>query len=159
MQAKEAISAGNYSEAIEVYKEAIRAYPERDSFPEALIKTGLDMHERGKKALEGEDFVLAGKMYFLLLKEYPFLTKLDPSLPFSKKSLENGIKDCRTQLIRKGLIEYREGNLKEAISIWENLLQFDPTNAEIRKAIDNAKEQLKKIKKMEKIAMTEPSPF
>jgi tetratricopeptide (TPR) repeat protein len=109
------------------------------------------VHEKGKKALEEEDFALAGKMYVLLLKDYPFLTKLDPSLPFSKKSLEDGIKNCRTQLTRKGLIEYREGNLKEAISIWENLLQFDPENAEIRKAIDNAKEQLKKIKKKDQI--------
>jgi tetratricopeptide (TPR) repeat protein len=147
IQAREAISAGDYEKAIDVFNEAIQTYPERDSFQKDLIETCIDMHERAKKALEREDFVLAGKMYFLLLKEYAFLAKLDPSLPFSKESLEDGIKDCRTQLTRKGLIEYREGNLKEAISIWENLLQFDPENAEIRKAIDNAKEQLKKIKK------------
>ena len=36
-QAQDAISAGNYAEAIDKYKEAIRVYPERDSFPKGFI--------------------------------------------------------------------------------------------------------------------------
>jgi cytochrome c-type biogenesis protein CcmH/NrfG len=57
------------------------------------------------------------------------------------------LKKCRAQLTRDGLDQYRKGNLKEAIAIWQGLLQFDPDNAEIRKAVDTATEQLKKLQK------------
>jgi cytochrome c-type biogenesis protein CcmH/NrfG len=57
------------------------------------------------------------------------------------------LKSCGTQLTREGLEQYRKGNLKEAIAAWQGLLQFDPDNAEIRKAVDTATEQLKKLQK------------
>jgi cytochrome c-type biogenesis protein CcmH/NrfG len=50
-------------------------------------------------------------------------------------------------LTRKGLEEYRKGNLARAIAHWEGLLEFDPDNAEIRKAVETAVEQQKKLKK------------
>ena len=61
--------------------------------------------------------------------------------------MEDGLKKCRVQLTRDGLDLYRQGKLKEAIAIWQGLLEFDPDNIEIRKAVDTATEQLKTIKK------------
>jgi cytochrome c-type biogenesis protein CcmH/NrfG len=44
------------------------------------------------------------------------------------------------------MVEYRKGNLKGAISVWESLLAFDPDNEQIKKAIETARAQLQQIK-------------
>jgi hypothetical protein len=68
-------------------------------------------------------------------------------LSFSEKSLDDGMKICRTELNKKALEQYRKENLAEAISIWQGILIFDPENLETKKAIETATIQLKKIKK------------
>jgi len=46
---------------------------------------------------------------------------------------------------QRALDEYRKGNLAEAIRIWKSILEFDPNNADIIKAIDTATIQLKNL--------------
>jgi tetratricopeptide (TPR) repeat protein len=147
IQAYNAIKSGDYTKALEIHKLAIQAFPEDPPLKESLIETINEIHGEGEKALEREDYVQTGKRYALLLKEHHWLKNMDAPLPFSKNTLEEGIKHCRTLLTRKGLEHYREGKLKEAISVWKGILEFDPENEEIKKAIENAEEQLKKIKK------------
>jgi len=147
IQAHNAIKSGDYTKALEIYKLTLQAFPEDPSLKENLIETVKEIHGEGEKALEREDYVQTGKRYTLLLKEHHWLKNMDAPLPFSKNTLEEGIKHCRTLLTRKGLEHYREGKLKEAISLWKGILEFDTKNEEIKKAIENAEEQLKKIKK------------
>lgn len=147
IQARSALSAGDYAKAIEAYKALLQTYPDDQTLRENLIKTATEIHQNGIKAQQGENYVKAGKAYAVLLNNYRFFSRFSPSLPFSDKSLGEGLKQCRMHLTRKGLELYRKGKLKEAISIWEGILQFDPENVEIKKAIDNATVQLKKIKK------------
>jgi cytochrome c-type biogenesis protein CcmH/NrfG len=59
--------------------------------------------------------------------------------------LAEGIAACREGLTKTGLEEYRKGNLAKAISVWEDLLSFDPDNTEIKKAVDTARTQLNKV--------------
>jgi tetratricopeptide (TPR) repeat protein len=146
-QIQHTINAGEYVNTIEVYKSVIKAYPEDISLRKNLIEEVKELHRRGEKALEEEEYAAAGKLYAFLLNENQWLINLDMPLPFSSESLGEGLKQCRIQLTRKGLELYRKEKLKEAISVWKSILEFDPENAEIRKAIGNAEEQLKKIKK------------
>jgi len=147
IQARNAVKSSDYKKALEIYKLAIQAFPEDPPLKENLIGTVKEIHGEGEKALKREDYVQTGVTFALLLKEHQWLKNIDASLPFSKNTLEEGIKHCRTLLTRKGLEHYREGKLKEAISVWKGILEFDPENEEIKKAIENAEEQLKKIKK------------
>lgn len=139
--------ADDYVNALEAFRPAIQAFPEDSSLKNNLAEALKDLHRRSEKALEKEEYAVAGKMYALLLNENHQLKDLDMSIPFSSESLEDGIKQCRIQLTRKGLELYREEKLKEAVSVWKSLLEFDPGNTEIIKAVGTAEEQLKKIKK------------
>jgi len=139
--------AGDFLNALEAYRLAIRAFPEENSLKQNLIEAVQEIHRSGEKALEEKAYAAAGKMYTFLLNEYQWLENLEMSISFSNESLEEGVKQCRIQLTRKGLELYRKKKLKEAISVWKSILEFDPENAEIKKAIGNAEEQLKKIKK------------
>jgi tetratricopeptide (TPR) repeat protein len=102
------------------------------------------------RAFEREEFVSAGRIFRLLLRNYRHFWDFAQQLPFDKKYLNARITYCSEYLFNKGVEEYRSGDIKHAISTWESLLSFDPENAEAGKAYDAATTQLKNLQqKME----------
>ncbi|MFO7980691.1 MAG: hypothetical protein R6V00_07660 [Candidatus Aminicenantes bacterium] len=147
IQVAEALQHSDYSLAIEAYQNALRAYPNDAYLTSQLAQTATVINNESEKALERKDFAAAGKVSFLLLKNFAWLQDSISSLSFSKSSLENNIQNCTSQLTKKGIKLYREGELKKAIAVWKDILEFDPENVQIKKALANAQEQLAKIKK------------
>jgi len=146
-RAREFLAEGDYLRALDGFKvlspDVLRSPVQSAGLRRIMEETkGL-----ADKALARKDFVAAGKGYAVLWREYPLAQQAQISLPFSRNDAEEGLKSCRAQLTREGLDQYRKGKLEEAIAIWQRLLQFDPDNAEIRKAVDTATEQSNKIQK------------
>jgi len=146
-RAQEAFEEGEYQKTLAIYKAAFQDYPGNARLAAGLKKATEDIWRQADRALAKEDYISAGKAYFVLLKNYAFYGNLTPPPSFSKGALDEGIKNCRTPLTQKGLEQYRKGNLTEAIALWQEILLFDPANTEIRRAIDTATAQLKKLKK------------
>lgn len=146
-QASQALKAGEYHQALAEMQSLIRIYPGDINIFASLVSLSQDIKRTADLALAREDYIAAGKACYALWKDYPLLEKTGAALPFSRVDLDDGIKACRIQLTRKGLEKYRLGNLTEAIFLWQGLLAFDPDNVEIKKAVETAAEQLKKIKK------------
>lgn len=146
-QAQQSLQAGDFQKALDIYKAADEEYNNDPSLFAESRKAIEDIKRRADEAAAKEDLSAAGKAYSVLGKNYSFYEKLASSPSFSKDSLDEGVKKCRTQLTQKGLEQYRKGNLAEAISLWQGLLLFDPDNIEIKKAVDTAAQQLKKLKK------------
>ncbi len=146
-RARQSLQAGDFQKTLEAYKipgaEGIKDPDLRAGYQHALE----EVKRLADAAMAGNDFKTAGKGYAALLKEYAFAQKIGQPPSFSLKSLEEGLANCRTQITRKGLEEYRKGNLSAAIALWQGLLEFDPGNPEIKKAVETAAEQLKKLKK------------
>ncbi|HZX10073.1 MAG TPA: hypothetical protein VFG01_03930 [Acidobacteriota bacterium] len=147
IQVTEALQHSDYSIAIEAYRNALRAYPNDAYLTSQLTQTVTVINKESEKALGRKDYAVAGKVSFLLLKNFAWLQDSISSLSFSKSSLENNIQNCTSQLTKKGIKLYREGELKKAIAVWKDILEFDPENVQIKKAIANAQEQLARIKK------------
>ena len=145
-RARQALAEGNYLRALDSFKVLPLETLRDPALSAGLRRIMEEIKVLADKAVARKDFVAAGKGYAVLWREYPIAPQVSLSLSFSRDDLDEGVKKCRTQLTREGLDQYRKGNLKEAIVIWQGLLQFDPDNAEIRKAVDTATEQLKKIK-------------
>jgi len=145
--AQSAFKSSEYMEAIEAYSVSLQYYPNDQSLINSFVAIVTEIHQIGENALKSGHYVTAGNVYLALLRKYSLLEISDGTLPFSKKSVEGGLKQCQNILKRKGLEQYRKGNLEAAISIWKDILKFDPENVEIKKAIENAESQLKKIKK------------
>lgn len=146
-KAHQALEAGEYHQALAEMQSLVRIYPGDANVSANLVGLSRDIKRTADLALAREDYVAAGKACYALWKGYPLLERTGAALPFSRVDLDEGIKACRIQLTRKGLEQYRQGNLTEAISLWQGLLAFDPDNVEIKKAVETAAEQLKKIKK------------
>jgi tetratricopeptide (TPR) repeat protein len=146
-RAHQALEAGDFHQALDEMQSLVRIYPGDTGMLTSLVSLSRDIKRTADLALAREDYVAAGKALYALWKDYPLLEKTGAALPFSRVDLDDGIKACRIQLTRKGLEQYRKGNLTEAIFLWQGLLAFDPDNVEIKKAVETAAEQLKKIKK------------
>ena len=145
-RARQSLAEGDYLRALDGFKglppEVLRS-PVQSAGLRRIMEEIKGLADR---AVARKDFVAGGKGYAVLCREYQMAQQVDLSLSFLRDDVDQGLNICRTQLTREGLDQYRKGNLKEAIVIWQGLLQFDPDNAEIRKAVDTATEQLKKLR-------------
>ncbi|MBN2245208.1 MAG: hypothetical protein JW755_05120, partial [Candidatus Aminicenantes bacterium] len=147
IQVDNLLKTDDYSKAIALYQTLFNDYLGDRSVAQNFMKTVSSIYQRGETAFKNNDLVMSGCIHYALLKNYDLIRRSDLSFPFSNSSLQDRIKWCSDNLTKKGLEYYRKGNLKEAIPIWKGILTFDPENVEIKKAIENSEEQLKKIKK------------
>lgn len=143
--AQEDLKAGNFAKVFETYQAALQEYPGDAGLGAGYIRAVQAIKAAGDKALADQDFVQSGKVYALLLRNFPSFGGLQPAVAFARADLVGPLGVCRESLTKMGLAEYRKGNLAKAIAVWEGLLSFDPDNAEIRKAVDTAKTQLNEI--------------
>lgn len=144
-QAQQELKAGNYAKALDLYPLLLKEYPGDADLAASCMRTVQEIKAAGDKALADRDFGQSGKVNALLLKNFPAFEGLEPAPAFTRTDLEKAIAACRESLTKMGLSEYRKGNLAKAIAVWEELLAFDPENAEIKKAVETAKTQLNEI--------------
>jgi tetratricopeptide (TPR) repeat protein len=140
------IRTGEFRKAIQGLRDLIKAFT-RD--PEASAKAvgGLEnILAAADEATAKADFARGGVAYYSLWKSYPLFPGAEKSVSFNRERLDAGLSECRTAMTRQGLEHYRKGELSAAISVWRSLLLFDPENGQIKKSIESASAQLKKIK-------------
>jgi len=138
---------GDFQKVIDSYTACLKNYPDDSLLLSSFLTAIENIKKSALKAFSNEEFSSAGKAFYVLTKNYKNFEKNYKPLSFSLQFLEDKINTCRLELTKKGLEYYRKGKLAEAISIWNDILAFDPTNSEIKKAVATAQAQLKKIKK------------
>jgi tetratricopeptide (TPR) repeat protein len=148
-EARSFLKSGDFQKGIDIYRSLIQQYPSDTTVRNRYISLLESIKARADLDLKRKDFAPAGRTYRILLENYSSLSNLKRSLSYNAGLLDAGIKICRKILFEDGLEQYRSGNLSQAISIWKNILTFDPENLEVKKATDMATLQsgnLKKIK-------------
>jgi tetratricopeptide (TPR) repeat protein len=141
------LRAGDYEKALETYKGMPQAERQDARAATGFARAMEEIKRRADEAAARQDYTEAGKVYALLARNHATVLELKQPLSFSREFLEKSLIKCRTELTRAGLEQYRKGNLAEAISLWQGLLRFDPNNIEIKKAVETASEQQKKLLK------------
>jgi len=137
-EAQSFLKSGDFQKGIDIYRGLFQQYPwdktVRNRYVSllGLIKGQADLDFKRK------DFAPAGRTYRILLKNYSSFSHLEGFLSYNARLLDAGIETCRKIMFEEGLEQYRSGNLSQAISIWRNILTFDPENLEVKKATDKA---------------------
>ena len=144
-QSNQYLSAGDYQKAIDTLRTAHTKYPEDKPLLRSYQKAVEEMKASADRAFDREKFVSAGRSYRLLLRNYRHFGDFAQQLSFDKKYLNARITYCSEYLFKRGVEEYRSGDIKHAISSWEGLLSFDPGNAEAGTACNSAATQLKNL--------------
>jgi len=147
VQVKRPQVTGDHQKTIDVYKSEHAKRPSDQSLTQEYVKSLDEMEDAADKEFEKENYTSACKTYNILLKNYPAFKSFASMLSFNKAKLNKKLTDCKTVLSKKGFQEYREGNLNEAIALWQGYLAVDPHNADIRKAVNTATLQQKNLQK------------
>jgi tetratricopeptide (TPR) repeat protein len=152
-EARLEMKAGHFTKAVGLYLAALKDQPGEKSARADYAAAILEIKAAGDKALTGRDYATAGRIHSLLLNSVGSFEGFEgigkaAAESLRKDRLVEAIKVCRQGLTNSGLAEYRKGNLEKAIEIWDSLLVFDPGNAEIKKAVETAKAQLGKVKRV-----------
>ena len=147
-EAQSFLESGDFQKGIDLYRRLIQQHPSDTAVGNRYTNLLESIKERADLDLKRKDFVLAGRTYRILLENYSSLGNLKQFLSYDAGLLDGGIKTCQKNLFEKGLKLYRSGDLSQAISIWENILAFDPENQEVKKAADMATLQSRNLGKI-----------
>jgi tetratricopeptide (TPR) repeat protein len=146
---REELRAGNHAEALAAFEPGFREYPEDIILRTVYAKRVNDVRAAGAKALAAKDYTLAGRINRLLLESLAAIEALGgpaEKTVMNTAELAGALQLCASGLANRGLVEYRRGNVEEAVAAWEGLLSFDPGNAEIKRAVETARAQLVQLK-------------
>lgn len=148
-QTREYLSSGDYQQALEMYKTAYADNPQDRPLSRSYVNTIEEIKNNANRAFDKEDFPSAGMLFSFLRNNYDDFRDLEHLLSFNAGFLDERLAECGKRLFNMGLTEYRTGNIHNAITIWESQLTFDPHNEEVKKAIDTAQFQLKRLQDKE----------
>jgi tetratricopeptide (TPR) repeat protein len=138
---KQYMRTGEYQKAIDFYKAEYGKHPQDRLLVKSYVSILEEIKTTADRALDREDLACAGKAYSVLLKNYPDFKGFAHMLSFEMAQINSRLTNCKTALSKKGFQAYREGNLDEAISFWQDNLTIDPNNTDIRKSLNTAKMQ------------------
>lgn len=127
------------------------AWKENPGYPgvEENVSAALDeLKKRGDEALRQGHPREAAMRYSIALRFLSHPAAQNASVPFTKRTLKQKIDKISASLMEKGLADYRQGKLKEAIATWREILAYDPSHKEAAKAVETATTQLKNLKKL-----------
>jgi hypothetical protein len=143
--AKKHMEAGEYQKAIDIYSVEYQKHPQDLSLLREYVKSIENIASAADKAFDKKDFASAGRNYDILLKSYEHFKGFEKKLSFNGIYLNKKLSYCKKIILKQGFQEYREGNLNEAIALWQALLVIDPQNTDIKKALKTAKLQQKNL--------------
>lgn len=143
-----AMANTDYEHALEMFAAAWKESPghpgvTRD-FPAALAGLKNSGDEAFRHGMPDE----AGRRWSSALRFASHPAEKGRPLPFAKADIRASIDRASSNLMAKGLVEYRRGNLETAIATWKSILSFDPSHAEAARSIQTATTQLENLKKI-----------
>ena len=145
-QIRQQMEAGNYRQAVDLHKAAMASEPQNKNLVRAFEISLEDIYLKAEKAAAANDFAAAGKLYHLIYGNYPDPKGTAQTLSFTRAGLASKLEQCKSALYHRGFQEYRDGNLNQAIAVWQDYLSLEPDNADIQKALNTAKTQQKNLR-------------
>lgn len=130
---------------IEDHKANYARHPQNEEVLKEYVKHLEEIKTGADRALEREEFSSAARGYRMLLGNYSDFQPFVHKLSFDRAKLNGQLNACKDGLSRKGFHEYRQGNINQAISLWQDYLAIDPHNKDIKKALNTAKLQQKNL--------------
>jgi tetratricopeptide (TPR) repeat protein len=139
---------GKFDRALELFTVAWKEKPGHpgieENFPaaiEGLKKSGDEAQRLGRPEEAGKRWMAA-----LAFLSHPALK--GRSLSFAKGDLKASIDKLSSNLMEKGLADYRQGRLESAIATWRQILAYDPSHEEASKSVRTTTTQLENLKKI-----------
>lgn len=90
----------------------------------------------------------AGVLFHTAYKGYPTSKIVTELLAMSPQNVQKNIDECAAELMQRGLVAYRAGDLDAAIKTWETIQFFSPGHLASRRALKTAETQRANLQKV-----------
>lgn len=144
--ARSLMALGEYRKALEIYSAALKHYPGSSELQVAYLRAAEEIKHIADAQFEKKNFAGAGVVFHALYTSGILAENLAKPLSFNAEMLTTLIAACSNELLQYGLLQYREGNIEDAIIVWKKVMIFDRGNTDARRAIETATAQLQKLK-------------
>jgi tetratricopeptide (TPR) repeat protein len=142
-----------YRKAIQSWQSIITVDPQNRKATKYISDTKVKLAEVTEKLFQEARMYQQGNDLTSALLRWKEILLMDPENGIAQKQLRINLPQL-PQIIdvlnKKGLQNYIQNRLKEAIANWENVLILDPNHEKAKKHIQRASEKLKEIQALEK---------
>lgn len=142
--AQKEIQAGNFQNAINLYKEIYKKWPQGPNVRDGYIKTLESIKSGGDQAFERSDFKLAERNYEVLLRNWDHFSDLSQFLSFRKTFLEKKIKTSRCLFTEEQVSSHlRTGDFRKAVDLCKEVYRKYPQDPTVRNGYIRTLESIK----------------
>jgi tetratricopeptide (TPR) repeat protein len=135
----------DYERAVELIGGAVRSGKPEPFYGRQYVMAINGLAGEGMYHYYMRDYEPAGMLFRKVVDNYPSDGHLRARVRFSMEETLEHLETCSGKLVEEGLLEYRRGNLGNAISKWKKVLRFNPGYGNVKKMIDTATTQMKKL--------------
>ena len=143
-----ALEKGRPGRALDLFAEAWKEVPGHPGVGQNFAGALERLKKQGDEAEQQGKPEEAGRAWSASLSYLSHPAAKGKVLPFTRADLQGSIDRLSKTLMDKGLMEYREGRFESAISWWQKILAYDPSNEEAVKSVRTATTQLENLKKI-----------
>ncbi|MCF8110875.1 MAG: hypothetical protein K9J85_05255 [Desulfobacteraceae bacterium] len=142
------IDRGDVLAALQGIDQNIRQGACNKNLSDSYIRALNSAIKQGRARLRENRPDQAGLLFRTVKNNFPQDAQLAARIPMSPAELDTEIARCADLLMEQGLVAYRKGQLGDAISIWNQILAFDPQYQAGRNAIKTAETQKSNLEKI-----------
>lgn len=135
----------NYEKALDLIDVALKLGGSEQKYSQECVDSINGLTEAGISSLSFEDYESAGMTFRKILDHYPSDRNIRSEIDYSVEQLVSLMKTCEDKLMEGGLSEYRQGNLGNAILLWNKILSFNKEHAKAKKMIATTSTQLRNL--------------
>ncbi|MFQ5965575.1 MAG: tetratricopeptide repeat protein [Candidatus Scalinduaceae bacterium] len=140
---------GEYAQAIELITAAVKSGKSELSYGNQYVDSINGLAAKGMAYYSVGDYEHAGIILKKVINNFPSNKSLATKIKYSQEEIKSYINELTEKLMEEGVFKYREGNLVNAISIWEKILKYDPDHIKANKMVDTATTQMNYLKTVE----------
>lgn len=143
-----ALEEGRPARALDLFAEAWKEVPGHPGVGQSFAVALERLKKQGDEAEQKGKPEEAGKAWAAVLSYLSHPAAKGKALSFTRSDLKETLERLSKSMMDKGLVEYREGRFASAISWWQKILAYDPSNEEAAKSVRTATTQLENLKKI-----------
>ena len=141
-----ALREGGHESALELFAAAWKEQPDHAGVAREFDGALLALKKNGDAAFAQGKAEDAGKRWMGTLRYIQHPAAKGKAYPFTRSEVQGQIHRLTEGLMKKGLLDYRKGNIESAIAGWKTILAYDPSNGEAARSLATATTQLEKLK-------------
>lgn len=142
------LESGDYRSALELIRAEIGRGVRETDLANEYEKAANGVINSAELSLEKGRPAQAGELYRLVHEWFPKSEAVSQRVELTRDDLMSRIDGCADELMDRGLVAYRGGNLDSAIESWKMIATFNPWHQESRRAIETAEVQRVNLEKV-----------